>query len=41
MGPKIEASIDFLKSGGKEDIITQPELLEQALIGRTGTHIVP
>jgi carbamate kinase len=41
MGPKIEASIDFLKSGGKEVIITQPELLEKALIGRTGTHIVP
>lgn len=41
MGPKIEASIDFLEHGGKEVVITTPELLEQALLGRTGTHVVP
>ena len=41
MGPKIEASIDFLESGGKEVIITTPELIEEALIGTAGTHIVP
>ena len=41
MGPKIEASIDFLENGGKEVIITTPELIEEALIGNAGTHIVP
>ena len=41
MGPKIEAAIDFLEGGGKRVIITQPHLLEDALHGRTGTHIVP
>ena len=40
MGPKIEAAIDFLAGGGKEVIITQPELLAEALKGRGGTHIV-
>ena len=41
MGPKIEAAIDFLKNGGKEVIITQPHLLEEAIAGKNGTHIVP
>jgi carbamate kinase len=41
MGPKIEAAIDFLKHGGKEVIITQPHLLEEAIAGRNGTHLVP
>jgi carbamate kinase len=41
MGPKIDASIDFLENGGKEVIITTPELIEEALIGNAGTHIVP
>jgi len=41
MLPKIRAAIDFLEHGGKEVIITQPHLLEQAIRGRTGTHIVP
>lgn len=41
MKPKIEAAIDFLERGGEEVIITQPHLLEEALQGRTGTHIVP
>ena len=41
MKPKIEASIDFLEHGGKRVIITQPHLLEEAIHGRTGTHIVP
>ncbi|MEK7828759.1 MAG: carbamate kinase, partial [Deltaproteobacteria bacterium] len=31
MGPKIEAAIEFLEAGGKEVIITIPELLEDAL----------
>lgn len=39
MGPKIEASIDFLKSGGKSVIITSPDLIEKALSGKAGTTI--
>ena len=41
MKPKVEAAIDFLENGGKRVIITQPHLLEDALHGKTGTHIVP
>ncbi len=41
MMPKIQAAIDFLEAGGKRVIITQPHLLEIALEGKTGTHIVP
>ncbi len=41
MKPKIQAAIDFLEAGGKRVIITQPHLLEIALEGKTGTHIVP
>ena len=41
MGPKIEAAIDFLEHGGKEVIITQPHLLEDAIAGKNGTHLVP
>jgi carbamate kinase len=41
MAPKIEACLEFLDAGGEEAIITRPELLEEALEGRAGTHIVP
>jgi len=41
MGPKIQAAIDFLENGGKKVIITQPHLLEDAIAGTNGTHIVP
>jgi len=41
MLPKIEAAIRFLEQGGQEVIITQPHLLEAAIAGDTGTHIVP
>lgn len=41
MGPKIEAAIDFLKHGGKEVLITQPHLLEEAIAGKNGTRILP
>lgn len=41
MGPKIAAAIDYLKNGGKHVIITQPHLLDDAIHGRTGTHIMP
>ncbi len=41
MLPKIQAVIWFLEAGGKEAIITNPENIERALAGETGTHIVP
>ncbi len=40
MGPKIEAAIRFLKSGGKEAIITSLDRLAEAVTGDAGTHIV-
>ncbi len=40
MAPKVEAAILFLENGGKEVVITNPENLEKALDGKTGTHIV-
>ncbi len=40
MGPKIEASVDFLSHGGEEVIITNPEHLVDAVCGAGGTHIV-
>jgi carbamate kinase len=39
MGPKIRAAIEFLQAGGKEVIITSPELIEDAIEGRAGTRI--
>jgi len=39
MGPKIEAAISFLESGGSEAIITLPELVDDAVLGNAGTHI--
>lgn len=41
MGPKMEAAIQFLRGGGQEVIVCRPELLSEALAGRTGTRIVP
>lgn len=41
MGPKIEAIISYLEHDGKEALITNPENLERALRGKTGTRIVP
>jgi carbamate kinase len=40
MGPKIAAAIRFLRGGGKNVIITTPECLLDAALGRTGTWIV-
>ena len=39
MGPKIEAALDFLKRGGKEVVITDPDHLAEAMAGRAGTHV--
>ncbi|HLB25714.1 MAG TPA: carbamate kinase, partial [Nitrospirota bacterium] len=41
MGPKIEAAVDFLERGGREVIITSPELLEKASAGEAGTIVTP
>jgi carbamate kinase len=41
MSPKIQAIVWFLEAGGEEAIITNPENIERALAGETGTHIVP
>ena len=40
MGPKIEAAISFLESGGKQVIITSLEKAKQAVLGNAGTRIV-
>jgi carbamate kinase len=39
MAPKIEAVITFLEGGGAEAIITNPDNLERAMAGLTGTRI--
>jgi carbamate kinase len=39
MGPKIEAVVWFLERGGRDALITNPENVEQALDGKTGTRI--
>ncbi len=38
MAPKIQAVVNFLEGGGKWAIITNPQNLERALAGETGTH---
>ncbi len=40
MYPKIKAIVDFLERGGKEALITNPENIERALAGETGTRVV-
>jgi carbamate kinase len=39
MGPKVQAAIEFLRGGGRDVIITSPELTREALEGTTGTRI--
>lgn len=41
MEPKIRAIISYLEKGGAEALVTNPENLERALAGQTGTRIVP
>ncbi|MDQ7851239.1 MAG: carbamate kinase [Armatimonadota bacterium] len=41
MAPKIQAIVWYLERGGREAIITNPENIERALAGKTGTRIVP
>jgi carbamate kinase len=40
MGPKMAAAMLYLKSGGRCVLITNPENLERALDGATGTRVV-
>ncbi len=40
MGPKIEASIKFVETTGKEALITDMVKLKEALEGKTGTRII-
>ena len=40
MAPKMRAVVQFLEGGGKEAVITDPENLERAMAGETGTRIV-
>ena len=41
MGPKIQAAINFLESGGKKVIITSIEKSIEAIQGKAGTTILP
>ena len=40
MGPKVAALIDFVGGGGRLGLITNPQNVERALRGETGTRIV-
>jgi carbamate kinase len=40
MLPKVQACVQFIESGGKESLITCPEVLPSAFEGKTGTRIV-
>ena len=39
MAPKIQAAVNYLERGGQKALITNPENIERALAGETGTHI--
>ena len=41
MGPKVEASVQFVRAGGREVLITDVEHLREALEGTDGTYVVP
>ena len=41
MGPKVQASMDFVEATGKDVLITDEDNLKQALEGRAGTFLVP
>lgn len=40
MGPKIEAAVEYVRSGGKEVLITSANHLKASLINRSGTKII-
>jgi carbamate kinase len=41
MEPKIRAILGYLENGGQRALITNPENIERALEGQTGTELVP
>jgi carbamate kinase len=41
MGPKVGASLKFIRAGGRRAIITDPPSLNRAMRNETGTRIVP
>jgi carbamate kinase len=41
MGPKIEAAVQFIESGGQDVVIAKPEDLLLAMNGGAGTRIIP
>ncbi len=41
MGPKIRSSIEYLRNGGKEVLITDVASTARALAGETGTRVLP
>lgn len=41
MGPKIDASIQFVRASGRNVLITDVEVLREALVGQDGTLITP
>ena len=41
MAPKIQAIVNYLSNGGTTAIVTNPENVERALHGETGTHFTP
>jgi carbamate kinase len=38
MGPKVQACINFIEQGGDQAIITSIDHIQDALLGKTGTH---
>jgi carbamate kinase len=40
MGPKIEASVEFLRAGGRRVVIASPDSIAEALKGEAGTTIM-
>jgi carbamate kinase len=41
MGPKVESAVQFVKAANKEVLVTDVEVLREALAGKDGTLIVP
>jgi carbamate kinase len=41
MGPKVQASLEFVKASGQQVLITDVEVLHEALDGKNGTLVVP
>jgi carbamate kinase len=40
MGPKVEASVQFMRNGGKRAVITSIDDIEKAVAGKAGTEII-